>query len=132
MKSDLFEVNLNSNYTKRLAEYKRRLDDVIKRIPGFSNFAKQCSKLSKQDAYNISHDKSAKRWRFNENRFRMRLFQSSPNKCSALRDGLAFADEPLSEEEKDFPLAYGFLVYKSTAQIFLLLSAIYQPQMPTV
>ena len=34
----------------------------------------------------------------------------------------------MSEEERQFPLAYGLLVHKSPVQVFALISAIYQVQ----
>jgi len=37
-----------------------------------------------------------------------------------------FINEPLSEEEREFPLAYGILVYKSAFQVYMMMSAIYQ------
>jgi hypothetical protein len=51
---------------------------------------------------------------------------SSLVRCSRLRQLLPFAEQPLSEEERQFPLAYGLLVHKSPLQVMTLLSAIYQ------
>uniref|UniRef100_A0A915MXA4 Uncharacterized protein n=1 Tax=Meloidogyne javanica TaxID=6303 RepID=A0A915MXA4_MELJA len=48
--------------------------------------------------------------------------------CKNLKRLFPFPDEPATEEELQFPLAYGILVYKSPLQVFLLMSAIYQPQ----
>ncbi|KAH7702606.1 Protein GLY-15 a, partial [Aphelenchoides avenae] len=39
-----------------------------------------------------------------------------------------FFDRPLSEEERLYPIAYGLLVHAEAAQVYFLLSAIYQPQ----
>ncbi|KAH7694032.1 Protein GLY-15 a, partial [Aphelenchoides avenae] len=39
-----------------------------------------------------------------------------------------FFERPLSEEERLFPIAYGLLVHAEAAQVYFLLSAIYQPQ----
>jgi len=46
--------------------------------------------------------------------------------CKNLKRLFPFPDEPATEEELQFPLAYGILVYKSPLQVFLLMSAIYQ------
>lgn len=50
------------------------------------------------------------------------------HKCTQLKAKFPFVDEPLSEEERNFPLAYGMLVYKSAFQVYMMISAIYQPQ----
>uniref|UniRef100_A0A914KH11 Uncharacterized protein n=2 Tax=Meloidogyne TaxID=189290 RepID=A0A914KH11_MELIC len=50
------------------------------------------------------------------------------NQCIRLKEKFPFIDEPLSEEEREFPLAYGMLVYKSAFQVYMMMSAIYQPQ----
>ncbi|CAK5045656.1 unnamed protein product [Meloidogyne enterolobii] len=49
-------------------------------------------------------------------------------RCTRLKEKFPFIDEPLSEEEKEFPLAYGILVYKSAFQVYMMMSAIYHPQ----
>ncbi|CAK5112979.1 unnamed protein product [Meloidogyne enterolobii] len=49
-------------------------------------------------------------------------------RCTRLKEKFPFIDEPLSEEEKKFPLAYGILVYKSAFQVYMMMSAIYHPQ----
>nr|CAD2197922.1 unnamed protein product [Meloidogyne enterolobii] len=46
-------------------------------------------------------------------------------RCTRLKEKFPFIDEPLSEEEKEFPLAYGILVYKSAFQVYMMMSAIY-------
>uniref|UniRef100_A0A1I8BFN9 CRAL-TRIO domain-containing protein n=1 Tax=Meloidogyne hapla TaxID=6305 RepID=A0A1I8BFN9_MELHA len=48
--------------------------------------------------------------------------------CKNLKRLFPFPEEPATEEELQFPLAYGILVHKSPLQVFLLMSVIYQPQ----
>lgn len=39
-----------------------------------------------------------------------------------------FTEQPLSQEEKDYPLAYGMVVYMNAVQVLFQLSAFYHPQ----
>uniref|UniRef100_A0A0N5BFM2 Uncharacterized protein n=1 Tax=Strongyloides papillosus TaxID=174720 RepID=A0A0N5BFM2_STREA len=48
--------------------------------------------------------------------------------CDSIKKRRYFSPVPLSEDEKNFPLAYSFLVYKEYEFIELILSLIYQPQ----
>uniref|UniRef100_A0A0K0EAF8 Beta-1,6-N-acetylglucosaminyltransferase n=1 Tax=Strongyloides stercoralis TaxID=6248 RepID=A0A0K0EAF8_STRER len=48
--------------------------------------------------------------------------------CDIIKKRRYFSPVPLSEEEKNFPLAYSFLVYKDYEFLELILSLIYQPQ----
>ena len=45
------------------------------------------------------------------------LFIDYNIRCMAIKSKLAFYDSPLSEEERDYPLAYGALVFKNAAQV---------------
>lgn len=45
-----------------------------------------------------------------------------------VRETFAFPDEPRSQEEQEFPLAYGMLVHSRVTQVYVLMSAVYQPQ----
>lgn len=49
-------------------------------------------------------------------------------RCDALRQTFGFFDQALSDEERDYPLAYGMLVHDHASQVSFMLSAIYQPQ----
>uniref|UniRef100_A0A1I8B3T3 COesterase domain-containing protein n=1 Tax=Meloidogyne hapla TaxID=6305 RepID=A0A1I8B3T3_MELHA len=46
-------------------------------------------------------------------------------RCTLLKENFLFNDEPLSEEERLYPLAYGLVVYKSAFQVYMMMSAIY-------
>ncbi|KAK0402480.1 hypothetical protein QR680_016356 [Steinernema hermaphroditum] len=72
----------------------------------------------------------AESWIFNADSRKswMDKVTDSNNKCEAIKNHFVFADRPLSAEEFEFPLAYGMLVYKEPTQIYLMLSALYQPQ----
>ncbi|CAB05469.2 Beta-1,3-galactosyl-O-glycosyl-glycoprotein beta-1,6-N-acetylglucosaminyltransferase 3 [Caenorhabditis elegans] len=48
--------------------------------------------------------------------------------CAEFQKIFGFFQEPTSQEELEFPLAYGMLVHGDFVQLSLLLSAIYQPQ----
>uniref|UniRef100_A0A915DZX9 Uncharacterized protein n=1 Tax=Ditylenchus dipsaci TaxID=166011 RepID=A0A915DZX9_9BILA len=72
--------------------------------------------LGRLQRRDFSKFRAARRWAFDSDR------------CAALKEKLTFFDRPLSQEEKEYPLAYGMLVYDNAMQIYLLLSAIYQPQ----
>jgi hypothetical protein len=41
---------------------------------------------------------------------------------------MTYIDSPLSEEERNYPLAYGMLVFKDPLQVYTMLSAFYHPQ----
>ncbi|KAI6230889.1 hypothetical protein M3Y99_01017500 [Aphelenchoides fujianensis] len=69
----------------------------------------------------------ARKWRFDGNRFLEQELGNNTN-CAALIEKFAFVERPLSAEEAAYPLAYGMIVYTDVAQVFFLLSAIYQPQ----
>ncbi|CAA95816.4 C-type lectin domain-containing protein [Caenorhabditis elegans] len=53
---------------------------------------------------------------------------SCTNKCQTLKTLFRFNTNPMSAEEKHFPLSYGMLVYKDLPQVLFLLSSIYHPQ----
>uniref|UniRef100_A0A0N5BQ33 Beta-1,6-N-acetylglucosaminyltransferase n=1 Tax=Strongyloides papillosus TaxID=174720 RepID=A0A0N5BQ33_STREA len=48
--------------------------------------------------------------------------------CEAIKKRRYFTSVPLSREEKNFPLAYSYLVYRDYEFLELMLSLIYQPQ----
>ncbi|VDL78899.1 unnamed protein product [Nippostrongylus brasiliensis] len=53
---------------------------------------------------------------------------SSENICETLDKRFLFEKEPLSDEEADYPLAYGLLIHKNIIQFLLQLSIFYHPQ----
>ena len=54
-----------------------------------------------------------------------KLFNTIIFSCTLLKENFLFNDEPLSEEERLYPLAYGLVVYKSAFQVYMMMSAIY-------
>lgn len=48
--------------------------------------------------------------------------------CENIRSFFDFNMTPLSEEEANYPLAYGMIVYKDLAQLYFTMSSIYHPQ----
>uniref|UniRef100_A0A8R1DHQ8 Uncharacterized protein n=2 Tax=Caenorhabditis japonica TaxID=281687 RepID=A0A8R1DHQ8_CAEJA len=52
----------------------------------------------------------------------------SKNRCSTLKAMFRFPEAPYSDEEAEFPLAYGMLVYKELGQVLFMLSSFYHPQ----
>ena len=47
--------------------------------------------------------------------------------CTVFRRDRGYIDHPLSPVERDFPLAFGLIVYKNIEQVEMLLRAIYRP-----
>ncbi|XP_061184953.1 beta-1,3-galactosyl-O-glycosyl-glycoprotein beta-1,6-N-acetylglucosaminyltransferase-like [Saccostrea echinata] len=63
----------------------------------------------------------------NEERLRQRIISQTKN-CNKFIDNRGYIMDSLSEEEKNFPIAYGIMVYKNPEQFEILLRAIYRPQ----
>ncbi|XP_033758800.1 beta-1,3-galactosyl-O-glycosyl-glycoprotein beta-1,6-N-acetylglucosaminyltransferase-like [Pecten maximus] len=53
-------------------------------------------------------------------------YQKQAKNCEHFKED--YITHPLTQEEKDFPIAYSILVYKDLAQVERLLRAIYRPQ----
>ncbi|KAH7704170.1 GLY-15 protein [Aphelenchoides avenae] len=110
--------------------HRRRVDLLMSRLPLFKGNV-QCDAVFDNDTAVIQ---SAKRWRFSGDAFWIETMESATrrdnfiNACQNIKENFAFFDEPLSREEHDFPLAYGILVHENAVQVYLMLSAIYQPQ----
>ncbi|KAI1702883.1 core-2/I-Branching enzyme domain-containing protein [Ditylenchus destructor] len=110
----------------RREEYRQSIAQVVDRLPKFRETVTNCTALAKHSDFKLFH--AAKLWKFDSQLYKEKLFENATDRCQAIKERLAFFAEPLSEEEKDFPLAYGMLVYDNPLQIYFLLSAIYQPQ----
>ncbi|KAI1703316.1 core-2/I-Branching enzyme domain-containing protein [Ditylenchus destructor] len=104
---------------------------IDKGLPDFRKIVPSCTRLA-ENALQTNQSNSvreARQWKFDEVKFRRKLFgPKNKDKCKAIKDNFAFLSAPLSTEEEEYPLAYGMLVYKSSVQVYFLLSAIYQPQ----
>lgn len=57
-----------------------------------------------------------------------KTFASQTRNCSAFVHSRGYIMNTLTEKERNFPLAYGIMVYKSPEQFEILLRAIYRPQ----
>ncbi|CAD6187598.1 unnamed protein product [Caenorhabditis auriculariae] len=69
----------------------------------------------------------AKLWTHHFDWYEDQIFKAK-NICAVMHKYFVFEREPLSEEEQDFPLAYGIVVYKDIVQLLLELSIFYHPQ----
>ncbi|CAJ0949137.1 unnamed protein product, partial [Mesorhabditis belari] len=83
-----------------------------------------CGEILKNDEKATSFYKN---WIYDHQYHERQLYEAD-DKCSALHSRFHFGVTPLSKEEADFPLAYGFVVYKNPVQILFSLSSFYQPQ----
>ncbi|KAK0401850.1 hypothetical protein QR680_016010 [Steinernema hermaphroditum] len=77
--------------------------------------------------WNGERVKAAETWAFDVNMFSQRI-EKYTDLCQAIKETFLFFDKPLSQEEYEFPLAYGMLVHDNFLQILFLLSSVYQPQ----
>ncbi|XGW02930.1 hypothetical protein V3C99_014729 [Haemonchus contortus] len=68
-----------------------------------------------------------KHWSFDYSSIERELYESD-EVCDTIRRYFVFEDIPLSEEEANYPLAYGFLIYKDIVQVMLEFSIFYHPQ----
>ncbi|KAI6232198.1 Beta-1,3-galactosyl-O-glycosyl-glycoprotein beta-1,6-N-acetylglucosaminyltransferase [Aphelenchoides besseyi] len=68
-----------------------------------------------------------KKWKYSDQFFLNQMGDTNYT-CDAIRETFGFNTLPLSQEEADYSLAYGMIVYKNLAQLYFVLSAIYHPQ----
>nr|CAD2170782.1 unnamed protein product [Meloidogyne enterolobii] len=102
----------------------------VKGIP--ANNSNWCERMGNGKLDSEEH-KKLEEWAFtNEDKILFAELAKSgetvSQRCTRLKEMFPFINEPLSEEEREFPLAYGILVYKSAFQVYMMMSAIYQPQ----
>lgn len=127
------------NETVKLEARKRQLSDVLNTslnywlsdLPVIDNWCGRMSNglLSDEEADRLAN------WNVNQSteRYLPGIKKQNPAEmpeagCKNLKRLFPFPEEPATEEELQFPLAYGILVHKSPLQVFLLMSVIYQPQ----
>lgn len=53
---------------------------------------------------------------------------ASASNCQAFKENYSFVTNPLTREERDFPIAYSLLVFRDADQVLNLLRSIYRPQ----
>ncbi|CAD5229362.1 unnamed protein product [Bursaphelenchus okinawaensis] len=81
------------------------------------------------DSVNKTFLQYAKSWKPNKNKFIDSVYPTNDSiDCSQLKDMYDFNDAPLSSEEAEYPLAYGFHIYKDISQVLAVLSTFYHPQ----
>ncbi|EYC12916.1 hypothetical protein Y032_0045g1156 [Ancylostoma ceylanicum] len=69
----------------------------------------------------------AKMMRYNTH-FVEKLILDADDRCLAIRSLFGFDNRPNSEAERDYPLAYGLIVYKNLVQVLFMLGSFYRPQ----
>ncbi|KAH7708843.1 GLY-15 protein [Aphelenchoides avenae] len=110
------------------AETAEGLDKVkatLDRLPGFSESV-DCDAVFDGDEEASSR---AGNWAFDAEMFWNETVSTNLSEaCASIRDVFGFFDHPLSDEEREFPLAYGMLVYQNAPQVYFMLSELYQPQ----
>ncbi|KAI1697268.1 core-2/I-Branching enzyme domain-containing protein [Ditylenchus destructor] len=122
------DMRINNMLTQR-----EILDATINNtLHGFRQKVPSCAQLA-EDVLNESRlekVREARNWNFDEVLYRQQYLFSTTvkDKCKAIKERFVFLSTPLSQEEETFPLAYGMLVYRSSIQVYFLLSAVYQPQ----
>ncbi|KAH7696139.1 GLY-15 protein, partial [Aphelenchoides avenae] len=111
-----------------LAQTANSLDKVkatLDRLPGFAETV-ECDAVFDGDE---AASARAGNWTFDGELFWKQTVSTNLSQvCASIRDVFGFHDHPSSEEERDFPLAYGLLVYKNAPQVYFMLSELYQPQ----
>ncbi|CAI4225826.1 unnamed protein product [Auanema sp. JU1783] len=92
------------------------------------NLNLDCSSLKNK---NFTHNSTLmleyETWTFSTDSVIKSILDSS-KKCNTIKSLFPFPTVPKSKEEKDFPLAYGIIVYYNFVQFLFMLSSIYEPQ----
>ncbi|KAF7627270.1 hypothetical protein Mgra_00009445, partial [Meloidogyne graminicola] len=100
-------------------------ENIIKGIP--ANDKHWCERMT-EGKLDLEELKKLKEWKFTANDEIIKNGEIFNQKCNIIKEKFPFIEEPLSVEEREFPLAYGMLFYKSAFQVYMMMSAIYQPQ----
>uniref|UniRef100_A0A914WNE7 Uncharacterized protein n=1 Tax=Plectus sambesii TaxID=2011161 RepID=A0A914WNE7_9BILA len=96
--------------------------------PSFGPSVPNCPALLRKNDTDIWRKvQIAKNWTYPSISDDEMLYLTSGN-CSLLKKRIHFPTEPLTEEERNFPLAYGIVVYTNAEQVVRMLSAFYWPQ----
>ena len=86
--------------------------------------AVDCVALFRGDPAEQSRALAVKRIRISDAAYTRRL----TGDCRRFRDQRGYLQRPMSDEERDFPLAFGVMMYRDVEQFERLLRAIYRPQ----
>lgn len=101
-----------------------QIDSMFQNVPNFDKL--DCDGII---AGNLNATFDGKTWKLSKNfKTVWETIESSPNQCQALKSAFMFSDKAFSQEEVDFPLSYGAIVYKEITQVAFMLSSLYQPQ----
>ncbi|VDK48738.1 unnamed protein product [Anisakis simplex] len=115
----------NYDYARRV--YNEKLHVAIKNI-GLMESGIDCNKLTRENGSALYRERT-KRWKYNFNISNPLLkLRNRTGRCNYLTNQYGFNTLPLSDEEKEFPIAYGLLIFKNAIQIYHMMSAIYHPQ----
>ncbi|TKR73881.1 hypothetical protein L596_021132 [Steinernema carpocapsae] len=106
------------------SSYLTKLNVVLHHIPDYLNEV-NCSGVLLGNEVAIS---KAESWVFNTSSDWMQDVRTANDKCEKIKSLFGFADKPMSQEEEEFPLAYGLVVHHVPTQVYFMLSAIYQLQ----
>ncbi|TKR73872.1 hypothetical protein L596_021125 [Steinernema carpocapsae] len=106
--------------------YNHTLENLMKTLQNYRENVK-CDEIVKHEAKGPALI-DAHKWTFNYRKFENSFFRGKEDMCESIKSTFGFLDKPLSQEENEYPLAYGMLVHTNPIQILFLLSAVYQPQ----
>uniref|UniRef100_A0A1I8A4F7 Beta-1,3-galactosyl-O-glycosyl-glycoprotein beta-1,6-N-acetylglucosaminyltransferase 3 n=1 Tax=Steinernema glaseri TaxID=37863 RepID=A0A1I8A4F7_9BILA len=99
------------------------LDKILGGLPAYREMV-NCKGIVNNDYEAV---RSAKKWTYNSSNVWDSIY-GARDRCEMISSTFGFAKEPLSEEEENFPLAYGMVLYSNSVQVLYMLSAIFQPQ----
>lgn len=85
-----------------------------------------CRKLINGDLKEINKAKTQTKQK--EQPLSTRYYDIQTQNCETFQRRFGYITSPLTEEERDFPLAYSILMYKDVEQVERLLRTIYRPQ----
>lgn len=86
-----------------------------------------CSALASESA-TFEELSIAKNWTYEYLPDHFFHFIKHDERCIFLKRHYGFNEKAMSDEEEEYPLAYGILVHSTVDQVFYMLSSIYQPQ----
>uniref|UniRef100_A0A1I8BUQ4 Glycosyltransferase family 92 protein n=1 Tax=Meloidogyne hapla TaxID=6305 RepID=A0A1I8BUQ4_MELHA len=134
---ELIEEELDERNNKLRNELNQTIYNLVEGMPIEDEH--WCERMINGDL-NINETKRLKEWKFNEENFivdpppdedelneRIEITKED-DKCLNLQKLFLFHNKPLSEEEKQYPLAYAMVTHKSVIQTMTMVSSVYQPQ----
>uniref|UniRef100_A0A914YNY1 Uncharacterized protein n=1 Tax=Panagrolaimus superbus TaxID=310955 RepID=A0A914YNY1_9BILA len=114
---------------EELLQLKKRISVPLDILPSFRENVSCPILFNPRDHRYPSAKVKASKWHFESSDWNFwKQFEATPNICQTLQQTFSFFSKPLSQEEAEYPIAYGMLVYKDIKQLLYVLSAFYQPQ----